>query len=218
MSSWLTVLAWISVLSGIGTALVVARDVRAHPQSMKVMNIVWPVTGLYMPVVGWLAYRAMGRGMHQHGMRRPAWQGVFVSATHCGSGCAIGDFVGAPIVALTGLTLWGARLYGEYIVEFVLAYIFGIAFQYLPIRGMSEVSRARALVQAMKADTLALVAYQVGMFGWMAIMWFVLMPANRPDATSIVFWFMMQIGMMLGFLTTYPANWLLVRAGVKHAM
>jgi hypothetical protein len=28
----------------------------------------------------------------------------------------------------------------------------------------------------------------------------------------------MQIGMILGFMTTYPANWLLVRWGVKSAM
>ncbi|WP_348639460.1 DUF4396 domain-containing protein [Salibacterium salarium] len=29
---------------------------------------------------------------------------------------------------------------------------------------------------------------------------------------------MMQIAMMLGFLTSFPANWLLVKKGVKHAM
>jgi uncharacterized protein DUF4396 len=38
------------------------------------------------------------------------------------------------------------------------------------------------------------------------------------DPTMAVFWFMMQIGMIPGFMTTYPANWLLVRGGVKSAM
>jgi len=33
-----------------------------------------------------------------------------------------------------------------------------------------------------------------------------------------VFWFMMQIGMIFGFLTTYPANWLLVKWGIKSGM
>jgi preprotein translocase subunit SecD len=33
-----------------------------------------------------------------------------------------------------------------------------------------------------------------------------------------VFWFMMQIGLIFGFVTTYPANWLLVKWGVKSAM
>jgi hypothetical protein len=35
---------------------------------------------------------------------------------------------------------------------------------------------------------------------------------------SVVFWFMMQIGMIFGFLTTYPANWLLVKRGIKSGM
>jgi hypothetical protein len=29
---------------------------------------------------------------------------------------------------------------------------------------------------------------------------------------------MMQVGMILGFLTTYPANWRLVKWGVKSGM
>jgi hypothetical protein len=33
-----------------------------------------------------------------------------LSATHCGSGCVIGDIVGAPIVLMTGWMLFGERL------------------------------------------------------------------------------------------------------------
>jgi hypothetical protein len=104
------------------------------------------------------------------------------------------------------------------IVEFVLAYLFGIAFQHLPIRAMRQVGPGEAIIYAVKADTLSLAAFEVGMFAWMAVIWFLLMPSHRPDASSIVLWFMMQIGMVLGFLTTYPANWLLVRWGVKSGM
>ncbi|MGE0751308.1 MAG: DUF4396 domain-containing protein [Variibacter sp.] len=52
----------------------------------------------------------------------------------------------------------------------------------------------------------------------MASVYFVLLAANRPNASTIMFWFVMQVGMILGFLTTYPANWLLVRWGVKSGM
>lgn len=38
------------------------------------------------------------------------------------------------------------------------------------------------------------------------------------DRRSIVFWFMMQIGMIFGFLSTYPANALLIRRGIKQGM
>ena len=32
------------------------------------------------------------------------------------------------------------------------------------------------------------------------------------------YWFMMQVGMSLGLLTTYPANWWLVKKGIKYGM
>jgi len=45
----------------------------------------------------------------------------------------------------------------------------------------------------------------------------VLFPAHlHPDEPT--FWFMMQIGMALGFLTAWPVNWWLVRAGIKERM
>lgn len=42
---------------------------------------------------------------------------------------------------------------------------------------------------------------------------------NAEMATDTVeFWFMMQIAMIFGFLTAYPANWWLIRAGFKETM
>ena len=35
---------------------------------------------------------------------------------------------------------------------------------------------------------------------------------------SPVFWFMMQIAMLAGFLTSYPVNWWLVKQGIKEKM
>lgn len=83
---------------------------------------------------------------------------------------------------------------------------------------MRNLSPREAVLDAMKADTLSLVAFELGMFAWMAVTYFVLFSAHRPEASTIVFWFMMQIGMVLGFATTYPANWLLVKWGVKMGM
>jgi hypothetical protein len=154
------------------TALAIAFDVTAHPQHMKIMNVVWPITGLYLPVLGWLLYAdtarrtPMSMSMDMHAARggRPFWKSVFVSTTHCAAGCVIGDVIGAPIVFWAGWTLFGERLYAEYLVLFILAYIFGIAFQYLPIRAMRRISRRVALLEAIKADTLALTAFEIGLF------------------------------------------------------
>jgi Sec-independent protein secretion pathway component TatC len=40
----------------------------------------------------------------------------------------------------------------------------------------------------------------------------------RSELTSPTYWFMMQIGMVLGFIASFPINWYLVRAGVKPGM
>ncbi len=203
--------SWIAISLGVLTALVIAADERSHPQGMPIMNVVWPVTGLYFPVIGGWLYRAVGRPLVTHAhdavAQEARWKSILLSATHCGAGCVIGDIVA---VALFG---------PSFTIEFAFAYLFGIAFQYLPIRAMRDISPATALWEAIKADTLSLVAFEVGMFGWMAVARLWLLP-GEPAATSIAFWFMMQIGMIVGFATTttYPANWLLVKWGVKSGM
>ena len=222
MPQWLVILSWVSIILGLVTAGIIAADIVRHPQQMKIMNIVWPVTGLYFPLVGWWFYASMGRPMavatpKMQGLQ-PYWKSIFVSATHCGSGCVIGDIIGAPIVFATGWVLFGERLYAEYAVEFGLAYLFGIAFQYFAIQAMRQVAPREAIIDAVKADTLALTAFEVGLFGWMAMTYFILFGTQPPDASNIVFWFMMQVGMVLGFVTSYPANWLLIRWGVKSGM
>ena len=220
MPQWLMVVSWLAVILGVLTAVVIAFHEVAHPQHMKIMNVVWPVTGLYVPVIGWWAYTGLGRPKSALAHSAPAknefWKSVFVSSTHCASGCVIGDIIGAPIVFAAGWTLFGKRLYADYVVLFALAFIFGIAFQYLAIREARRITPRMALIDALKADTLALMAFEVGLFAWMAVMYFLLVP--RPEPTSGDYWFLMQIGMVLGFITTYPVNWLLVKWGVKAEM
>lgn len=231
ISHWVITLSWISVVLGLVTMGAVAVDVLRHPQRMKIMKVVWPVTALYIPVVGWWLYRSMGRpmaiGMAPMAMRvsMTTMSGgsvdrasVFRSATHCGSGCVIGDIIGAPVVMATGWAFLGQRLYAEYVVEFAIAYVFGIAFQYIPIRSVRQISRGAALVDAVRSETLALIAFEVGLFGWMAVPYFVLFAPHPPEPSTVVFWFMMQIGMVLGLLTSYPANWWLVKSGIKSGM
>ena len=77
--------------------------------------------------------------------------------------------------------------------------------------------RVRAgLWASLKADTISLTAFEIGLFGWMAVSHFLLFPWLLPNNPT--YWFMMQVGMMLGFLTSYPVNWWLVKVGIKEAM
>ena len=54
------------------------------------------------------------------------------------------------------------------------------------------------------------------MYGWMAIAVFLLVGPMSPDQP--VFWLMIQLSMLCGFITPYPLNWWLMRTGIKNAM
>ena len=103
------------------------------------------------------------------------------------------------------------RTFADYVVEFILAYIAGIAFQYYGM-SMKDNGSKDELKNAVKADTWSLIAFEIGMFGWMALSHYVFF-AQAPKPDSVVFWFMMQIAMIIGFCTSYPANWVLVKRG-----
>lgn len=262
--TWLEIVSRAAIVLGILQAVMITLDVIRHPQKMMpIMNIVWPLTGLYFPIIGIWTYYKLGKypgedetshmehhkhddrhddhdpmnqhnhdkmepgdrhsdhhghdHMGHHHRNKPFWQSVFVSTTHCSSGCSLGDMIGVPIVFLTGLTIAGSTLFAEYAVEFVLAYLFGIAFQYYGMGFEQHDQPGQALKNAIKADTWSLIAFEIGMFGWMAVAHYRLF-VQMPEPTTAVFWFMMQIAMTLGFLTSYPVNWLLVKKGIKHAM
>ena len=53
------------------------------------------------------------------------------------------------------------------------------------------------------------------MYGWISIATF-LIYRHETDKTTPLFWFMMQIAMLAGFLTSYPVNWWLLRSGIKE--
>jgi hypothetical protein len=153
---------------------------------------------------------------NKNGKVKPFWETIFVSATHCGAGCTLGDVISEWGVFIAGTTVAGLALFASYIFDFTLAWLLRIIFQFVAIIQMRKMPFRQALAKAIKADTLSLVMFEIGLFGWMGFVAFVLIGKLYP--ISPVFWFMMQIGMILGFFTSYPANWWLVRKGIKHGM
>jgi hypothetical protein len=82
------------------------------------------------------------------------------------------------------------------------------------MRGLPLLPGLRAAVQA---DTLSLTAFEIGLFAWMAFMTF--LPFHHAlTPLQPAYWFLMQIGMAIGFVTSYPANWFLVAKGIKEPM
>ena len=110
--------AGIYVPLSIATALAVLADVfvLGRRQSMAIMDAVWPLTMLYWGPLGLIFYAWFGRAAatgaehhehHHHGHAGgPMWQAAFKGATHCGAGCALGDFIGDWIVVASGFALF----------------------------------------------------------------------------------------------------------------
>jgi hypothetical protein len=229
-SSTLRTLAWVSIAAALGCALVIGVDIATgRRQNMAIMNVVWPLTALYGGPLTLLAYFSFGRAMKMkgtpkaehksmHHAKRPMWQSALLGATHCGAGCMVGDVLTDGGLFLLGASaLLGSALLTSYVFDFIAAYLLGIVFQYFAIAPMRNLSPAQGIWAAIKADTFSLIAFQIGMYAWMAI--YQKLIFHPPlEANSPVFWFMMQIGMLAGLATTYPMNWLLVRKGIKEAM
>jgi len=156
--------------------------------------------------------RAEKKGM------KPFWQIVSVGVTHCGAGCTLGDIIAEWVVFWTSWTVAGIALWHEYILDFALAYLLGIVFQFFAIAPMRNLGVREGLIAAVKADTLSLTAFEVGLFGWMALTYFVFFPHPHLHPTEPAYWFMMEIGMILGVFTSYPVNVWLIKRGIKEAM
>lgn len=96
--------------------------------------------------------------------------------------------------------------------------MFGVFFQYFTVAPMRGLSFGNGIVQAIRVDTLSIVAFQIGMSAWMALTYFVFFPGPHLRPDEGVFWFMMQVAMIVGFFASYPANRFLLRAGWKEKM
>jgi Domain of unknown function (DUF4396) len=225
-------IAWLSIGIAFACAAVISLDEMRHPQAMGVMNVVWPVTALYLSVIGLWWYFRVGRrmareagggqmdhmDMHGSGDAPPTWPQSLLAASHCGAGCALADIVVEFGIFALGLTIAGSGLLASFVWDFVGAWALGIAFQYFAIKPMMHLSVSEGIVAAIKADTLSIIAFQVGMYAWMAVTHFWLFPAPHLEPVTPVFWWMMQVAMVLGLLTTAPMNRWLVGAGLKEKM
>lgn len=239
MPVWLDLLAAASLTLGSVCAIWLAADVVRRPPPMPIMRLVWPICGLFGgPPLVWFYARfartspeASGgdhRGHHGHG-HAPMPVAVAKGSLHCGSGCTLGDILAetlafmAPgiLVAFGHPGLFAEPMVATWVLDFLCAFGLGIIFQYFAIAPMRGLGIREGVREALKADALSLIAWQFGMYSFMALAMFVVYQpwlGMMPQANSPVFWFTMQLAMGCGFAATYPMNWWLIRRGTKEKM
>lgn len=240
---WLHVLSIATLVLGAACSLYIVYAVIRNSQQMWIMNVVWPVTALFGTVFTTWAYLRYGRLATKRRAQQSRKSGTDMPATketpfpmmvakaalHCGSGCCLGDILAEWLVfAWPAVAVWfgwrsvfSEKMFAVWIVDFLFAFVFGVAFQYFTIAPMRGLGPIQGIWQALKADTLSLSAWQIGMYGFMAIAQFwlfrsILSVQSKADMPE--FWCTMQIAMLVGFTTSYPVNWRLIKSGIKEKM
>lgn len=224
--AWLHILAFISLAFGLLCAAAIVADEIRHPQPMRIMNLVWPLVALFGSIVWWWGYRRFG---HRGKDNTPLSVLAAKAASHCGAGCTLGDICAEWLAfAFPAMTIWFGwhslfheKIFAVWVMDFLFAYAFGIVFQYFTIAPMRHLGLWQGVRAAVKADTLSLTAWQLGMYSFMAIAYFWIFGSllhTELRVNSMEFWFMMQIAMLCGFATSYPVNQWLLKKRWKEKM
>ena len=221
LPGWVDPVAKVFVVLAVLAAIAVAYDIygRGYRQRAASVEAVWIISALWLGLFALPLYARAGRSHTAKWQAEHAPDQQVSLATETASGSlpgaaasTISHVLAVPFVLATGLSLFGVPMYAMIVIILVLAIAMLFAFEYstanrLKVGGMSV---ATALVVA----TVTVVAFDVGMVGWMLVLHFTEL---LPSPGSINFLFLMQIGNLLGFLAALPVVAYLLTRGVKPA-
>ena len=208
LPAWVTPVAWTFLVLALASAGAILVDVyvRGHRQASRAMEFVWPVTALYLGPFALWAYARRGRAATSTtGPARSAGERSGVPAVAFGlpggAASVLAHIVGVPLVVLTGWTIAGLDMWAMVAVIAVLALALLFGFEYASRGGATAHLGARTARRAAIVAVSTILAFDVGMVGWMVILY---LGALMPPASEVSFVFLMQIGVVIGLGTAYP--------------
>jgi hypothetical protein len=192
----------------------VAIDIRSTPESPVLkwgFILLTAYTGPFGAFLYVLGCREPLPGLHERYVA-VRWRQVLGSTMHCIAGDGVGILAGAVISSM--FALHGA---GEVLLEYLLGFAFGwTIFQALFMRAAAGGSYRRSLSRTFFPELLSMNLLMAGMVPTMMILQSELGSAASP--ASPVFWFVMSMALLVGFIVAYPMNWWLVANHLKHGM
>ena len=194
--------------------LFVAVDIRTTPES-PVLKWGFVLLTAYTGVIGAFLYvlgcREPLPGLHERYVAA-RWRQTLGSTMHCVAGDGVGILAGAVISSVLGLT--GLL---EMLLEYIMGFAFGwTIFQALFMRDMAGGSYWRALRSTFVSELLSMNLLMAGMVP--TVMWLRTRITSAADPMTPRFWFVMSMGLLVGFIIAYPMNWWLVTYHLKHGM
>jgi hypothetical protein len=194
--------------------LFVAIDIRTTPES-PVLKLGFVLLTAYTGVVGAFLYvlgcREPLPGLHERYVAA-RWRQTLGSTMHCVAGDGVGILAGAVLSSVFGLV--GLA---EVVLEYILGFTFGwMIFQALFMRDMMGGSYGRALKGTFMSELLSMNLLMAGMVPTVMALKARIPSGSDPMTPS--FWFVMSMGLLIGFIVAYPMNWWLVTYHLKHGM
>lgn len=102
-------------------------------------------------------------------------------------------------------------------LEYLLGFAFGwMIFQALFMRGEAGGSYKAALTHTFIPELLSMNCLMAGMVPTMMVSMAYIPGAHEP--TGPIFWFVMSMALLVGFIVAWPMNWWLVARHMKHGM
>lgn len=208
-------LVWF-VLAALSTAYVAWDQFgRGNPEP-AVMKWGFILVTLYAGPLGLFAYVMADKeprpGTHE-AFVAPLWKQGIGSTIHCVAGDATGIILAAAVTGLLGLPM-GIDL----LIEYAAGFAFGLfVFQSLFMKSMLGGSYAENLRRTFVPELISMNAMMAGMA---PVMSFLMMGRDMRamDPTELLFWGVMSLGVVVGFITAYPFNLWMVEKGLKHGL
>ena len=214
---WLTPVAWTFITLSLLSAAVIAVDIyllRRRHHSVAA-ELVWITSALYLGPFAVAVYRRHGRANPTSATAIARLDAnpdnTAVAVLPGGGASAVAHLIAVPAVVAVGWTIAGLAMWPMILVIAVLATVMLAIYERVSRRALRAGRRRGITVgAALAAALITVAAFDIGMIGWMLLLHY---NDLMPPVTEGSFWFLMQIGVVVGLVTGYPAvTWLLRRS------
>ena len=203
------------VIALLSAAYVAVDQFRNNPEA-PVMKWGFVLVTLYMGPVGLLLYvmadKEPAPGTHEEFVK-PLWKQGVGSTVHCVAGDATGIILAAAATALLGFPMAV-----DVVIEYVCGFLMGLfIFQSLFMRSMMGGSYWQNVRRSFLPELLSM---NLMMAGMAPVMIFLMMGRDMRAMWpgELLFWFVMSLGVIAGFVLAYPVNVWLVAKEMKHGL
>jgi FtsP/CotA-like multicopper oxidase with cupredoxin domain len=202
--------------AALASSLYVAVDQYRNNPEPVVMKWGFILITVYMGPLGLLLYVLADKeprpGEHEVFVK-PLWKQGVGSTIHCVAGDASGIILAAVVTATLGLPMWV-----DLIVEYVAGFSFGLfIFQSLFMKSMMG---GTYWENVRKSFIPEFISMNFMMAGMAPVMSFLMMGRDMRamEPTELLFWGVMSIGVIAGYIVAYPANVWMVAREIKHGL